>query len=917
MSITLSSISSYVLSSVFESGQINYINNNRNTNYTFLSENNLIYPEFTQNIRNTNFKNSYYTFLTNYSNLSSYFNTIKTVNSLPYGHDMKEFNAGYDWKKNNFSQSYTSNNSTQFLGILDYNYNFNILPLKTKNSVNNKPYSVVDNCREYQSIYNYNDSIFLQFKTDKIPFEILPDKYSLLFNSYNVASCYVNDAEFIKNGAIGGNCPLNSDVIFFEQNEYGNYTNNGTVNANSVNNGTLLCLWLSSQTVEPSSNKIWMERWYDPNTVTQGNAFITQKNTLSSSFSYIIDLPSLKILSEKEKLTYLRYGPSRNETFVNSLSSNLQIEFSNWAKNFSSEVNEISGFIIGNESVDSSTLVLDGATHAHVPPEDVLFIQDDLSVALWVKASDWKNNNDSQFFGNYHDESGYGLFYNTGTSNNLISIPTSADNLFALNNKGYKVFEKDLKNDLGLSNISINYIKTDLFGNRWIYDNFNQNLYKIENDDLVIKTVKLPPNAEITKIECNSYNEIFILDNFTHQISCFDSSGTSISSISINSYYDNFDIDLNDNIICDIAEFLTVNSKNVVVKMLGPTLFINNERVLHLTDKPQSVRIDLYDNIWILFKNRVIKTDSSGNVIFDKTLHLSFTDTDGEMCFVKTNKQNVEDVQLWIIFNKAKYVTVLNSEGDLVKRIDLSKLFVGKYCSTFQLNIVGDFTGFDNKRKFEQLNGAAITPKNPAFTVRVGLKCGNFKKIVRVHASTDYASEWTHLSMSVSNSKDFTTVNLFVNGRLASQKIISGNYKIDYGYKSSPFIIGGVSGKLGAKNLEKSIIGNGFFIGEVDDIRIYNKKLNDYEMLNLSLTNHYNKWESLSFHIKSPKITMIEEVETFHINRYKGIKSNYFNINIKNFTTDENLKTLVRDYINSNISQFVPANTILNDIKFE
>ena len=62
---------------------------------------------------------------------------------------------------------------------------------------------------------------------------------------------------------------------------------------------------------------------------------------------------------------------------------------------------------------------------------------------------------------------------------------------------------------------------------------------------------------------------------------------------------------------------------------------------------------------------------------------------------------------------------------------------------------------------------------------------------------------------------------------------------------------------------------------------------------------------------------MLEEIDTFHINRYKGFKSNYFNINIKNFTDNDELKTLVSDYIKSNISQFIPANTILNTIKFE
>jgi hypothetical protein len=922
MAISLSSLSALLPFSYFyQPDNLQFVNSERNFNISLssVSSTNLFlqFEEFSKFFNNITFTNEYFCFLTDYSNLSSFFNTVTTFSSISCGYDMKEFTTKYDWIKNNFTQSTTAYNHTQFLGIVDRDSKFNILPLKTKYSINNELFSNTENYRNYQKIYNTSDSLFLQFKIDQSPFTIEPDKYNLLFNSYNVNSCYINNAGFIENGAIGGDCPLNSDVIFFEQNEYGSYNNNGPDNINSVNNGTLLCLWLSSQTVEPSSSKIWAERWYDPNTVTEGEAFITQKNTLSSSFSYIVDVASNKIFSEKEKLTYLRYGPKRNETFLSNISGDLQIYFKNWDKNFVSEVNNISGFVVGDYTKSSESLVLRGTNHAHIPPEDLMFINNDISVSLWAYADDWKVNNDSQFFGNFYDETGYGLYYNTGTTNNLISIPTSSDNLFALNYKGYKVYEKDLKDDLGLSGLSINYIKTDLFGNRWIYDSFNQNLYKIENDDLVIKTVNLPNTSQITKIDCDSHNNIYILDNFSHNISALNSSGNYISSYTLPSYKDNFEIDINDNIISDSAEFLTVNSLNQIVKMIGPTLYINNNRVLHLTDKPQSLRLDLYDNIWILFKDRLIKTDSKGIVIFDKKLNLSFTNTDGEMCFVKVDKNNKEELQLWVIFNEGKQLIIFDSNAILVKRIDLTKLFVGKYCSSFKLNITGDFSGFDNKRKFERVNGEPITPLNPAFSVRAGLKCGNIKKLIRLDYPVTYADKWTHLAFTLQHKKDSTIANLYVNGRIVDQQVLEGNYNIDYEYKSSPFIIGGITGKLGAKNTEKAITNSGFFIGEVDEIRIYKKCLNDFSILNLYLNDHYDKWMPLNVYLKIPETTMLEEIDTFHINRYKGFKSNYFNIKIKNFTDNENLKTLTENYIKDNISLFSPTNTQLNKVIFE
>jgi hypothetical protein len=921
MSITLSSISLYALSSVVGSQGLSFVNPDRRVTHdsvSYLTSSlNITYPLFTQFIKSFNYENEYFTFITEYSNLSSYVNTLKGYGGQYYGSEMNEYNVTYDTTVNNFTISDSAISNGQYMGIVDRNFNFNILPLKNKISIDDSQYSLTDNYKNYQKTYEINDITFSQFKIDKIPVEIKPDQYTLLFNSYGVVSSHIGNYGLIDNGAIGGDCPLNSDIILFDQTEYMRYSDAGTVNRNVPNNGSLLCLWLSSQTPEPISEKIWMERWYDPNTITQNNAFINQKNTLSSTFSYVVDIPTAKIVSEKEKLTYLRYGPERNSTFINSFSSNLLFQFNQWGKNFQSTINEISGFVVGNYDKSTDTLLLDGTYHAHIPPEDIMLKQEDITISFWANASDWNSNNDAQLFGNYYNETGYGISYNNGTSNHLISIPTVSDNLYAINDRGFKVFEKDLKNDLGLDDMSITYIKTDLFGNRWLYDNFNKNIYKIENDDLVITTVSLPISSDIIKMECDSDNNLHILDTNTHQISAFNSSGNYLSTITLSSYHNNFDFLEDDTLIYDNAEFLTINSNGQIIKMVGPTLLIEGKRSLYLTDKPQSIRLDLDDNIWILSKNKLIKTDSVGNIIFKYHLETSFAVETAEMCFVKTNKNERDEINLWIVFNEQKYVIILNLEGKIVKRLDLSRLFIGNQCKDFRLNIKGDFTGFDNKRKFERVNDRAISLTNPAISMRIGLVCGINKKLITLHTTSKYLNEWNHISFSIKSKPNNTVIAFYINGTLIKTANVAGNYHINYGYKSSPFVVGGHSGKLGAKNLEKSIINKGFFKGEISDIRLYDRVLNDFEVLNLSLHKHYNKWAPITIYLKSPSITMLEEIDTFHINRYKGFKSNYFNINIKNFTDNAELKTLVSDYIKSNIAQFIPANTVLNTIKFD
>lgn len=70
-------------------------------------------------------------------------------------------------------------------------------------------------------------------------------------------------------------------------------------------------------------------------------------------------------------------------------------------------------------------------------------------------------------------------------------------------------------------------------------------------------------------------------------------------------------------------------------------------------------------------------------------------------------------------------------------------------------------------------------------------------------------------------------------------------------------------------------------------------------------------------YVECPETTFLEQMDSFYINRYKGFKSNYFNIKIKNFTDNQDLQNLIKDYILQNIENYIPANTILNQVKFE
>lgn len=914
MELVLSSVSPQSFTQYFYSSAFSFINDERMTDISVstssLCGDYLEYNDFTNLIIDKEISPNYTLLLTETTNLSSILTTLSSNDS--FGYSMREFVTEYNTEYNNFSHSTTAWNNTQFL-LIEQNNKINIVPLNTR--LISDPIDVTGPSKEYQKIYNVDDCVFLQYKTSKFPIYINPDQYNLIFNSYGVASSSINDYGFIESGAIAGDCPANSDVILFDTSEYYNYINTGNYNINPINNGNLFCLWLSSDSPS-SNNKIWAERWFDVGDVPQGISLYSSINSLSA-YSSIIDIPSNKIISEREKITYLRYGPDRNLSYIKSLSSNLIAHFDYFPENFSSDVNDISGFVLNYKQDTTDYLSLDGTNHAQIPPVDALIEKGDINLSLWVDTNNWNSNFDNQLFGNFANNVGYGVFYNNGTDNNLLSFPTSANNIFSMNYKGFKVFEKDLKGDLGLSAININYIKTDLFGNRWINDDFNKKIFKLENNDLVSTSIELSSTVNIVKMGCDSQNNLIIFDDENKMVSTYDSAGTFMSAVSVSSNISTFDILSDDTIVYDSADLLVIDNLDRKIKVVGSTLYINTSRVLHFPEKPNTLRIDLENNIWALTTNKLYKISSQGKIINVFTINTPYVDTNIEMCFVKSVVGGYDVVDLWILYNDNRIIIIVNSEGEIKKRIFLDTIFLGSGCSGKDINLRGDFSGFDNKRKFDRLGNTNISLTNSAITAKIILKCAGALSVHRLNYPTTFLNGWVHISFSVRHISNNTVLSLFINGSLVASKTLTGLYQIHYGNGNSPFIIGGNSGKLGSKNTEKSIINDGYFRGRVADIRLYQDGLTPYAVRALANNTYSDVWRPIQYNVPCPPITQIEEIGGFHINRYKGFKSNIFNIKIKNFTDDVSLQSIISNEILRIIDDIKPANTVLKDIIFE
>lgn len=828
----------------------------------------------------------------------------------------------FDWLDTNLKNKfvhYTDNESvdissttqikTNFLLTSPYKdtFDYNVIPLKSTQGTNGEyDYNKISSTtvsREYNAVYQApNSNIILQYETNATPLTFKSDNYTQFFVPPEVTPVSIENAGFEKNGAYEGNCPANSDLIFIDQYD---------TNFNDQNfNGLPLCMWLSGNT--------WMERWYDPNNISQGNALLPLVNT-TSAINPVVDRPASQNLNPKNKVQYLRHGPERNKNYINSLSAHTVLNVSSWTNRM--KYNNIDIFAvspISEELYDEANL--DGTTHYHIPPTNELHDKNDMTVGMWVYQDKWDSGIDTQYFGNFSNGEGYGLFYNTGANSNLLTLPTESGMIYGFNPRGIKVFEKSITQSLSLNSAKIELITTDMFGVRWVYDSVNKKIYQLETDDIIKQVIDLPSTANITRMEVNEANQLYIFNDTTSpRISGFSLDGELIYSSSATTY-NIFTFDLDNTLLKDYGDHLAVDSQNNILKINGANLYKNNQLFYHIGERSSALKLDSEDNIYILRKNRLLKIDSLGFKKFDLVYDIptGITDYSQEMGFVKNDNGKTDYDALWLVFNKNNYVMAVNTDGKILKRINLKDVVNLRVCQDFIINVHGDFTNYDIKRKYSVVDNKIISSANPAISLNVNLTCGSNKKIIQVHSSPKLLQGWNHLSFTHQIKNDDTYLTLYINGVQVAQSITNGIYFIDYGSKVSPFILGGHSGKLGARNVERSLNNEGYFVGKINDLRIYNRTLDSYEIRALARNLYWNKWFDMIWFMPTPTTTQMEEIELYHLNRYKGHKSNRYNIRIKNLQIDdEATQLIIANTIEKLLPKISPVHTQLNEVIFD
>jgi len=331
------------------------------------------------------------------------------------------------------------------------------------------------------------------------------------------------------------------------------------------------------------------------------------------------------------------------------------------------------------------------------------------------------------------------------------------------------------------------------------------------------------------------------------------------------------------------------------------------------------MKIDDEDNVWVIYcGNILVKINSNDEIVLTKKI-LNFLESEKNSKLGitrKANRNGCDENRIWVVFEDNQTLIEVSEIGTILNSVDTTELVISRNCDKYRLKALGDFTGFDVNRKYDTAGGNNISPSNPALTLRIKLEdqCG-VKLFKSIHIPIcKLISGYHHVGMSYSaNTGD---LKLFIDGGIAGKTTVDvGNWNIDYN-EVTPIIIGGTSGKLGSENTEKSIINDQFFVGKIDDVRIYDTEIPEFLIKAISDAKS-NQFDDLIWNIPITNKNYLEKIDRFFMSKKPGHVSKKFNLKINGLDISSDLKLLVEDAINSSITNLIPTHTELNSIVWD
>lgn len=921
---------------------LEYLNNSKGLSSETISETyNFLKIKGLSDILDIKINNGTLFYLTNKTNIGSILSNTSNIdyfNSNGYPLSSESISAGGGCETSKAVKYYFCNsNNPQYNTTLDIqnydivysnylmtcpvlgDFKFNIFTLKSiMTPFYDYGINLNQSYRSYHKIFSGNNQkfglndLYLSFSSEFREFVFTKNDTTYFHYPLSGSPVALNESKLIECGAKPGDTPMNSDIIGMDQFNYNDYNSFGKDRPS--NNGIFLCAWLSGNN-DCDCNSKWMERWYDPDRVTMGDAYISKVN--QNTCDFIWDVDSSMELIPGNRYYYDRLGVDRNQVHYDLLYKNCVLDIKNWNNKI---INDVSSKEVGNifpkYNGSEDVLELNGNNYAQILSEDFILQKHKIFTTIDVYKDTWCCGKNTQLIGNYRD-GGWGIFFNTGIPNNILTIGDDFGNLYSFNIDGTRLFEKNTNENRKLPNIYFDWIGVDLNGSRWILDKRNNKILKIDVDDLLLNIINIPKSFNISKLQINEDNEIMFFELTTQKIYVHSPEGIYSRMISPEDEgdYNTFEVLKNGEIIFEYADIISTNSNGDVYKSIGSNLYKNGIVIYNFNSKILDFKLDAYDNLWIVYAgNMIVVIDSSDTLIMKKkTFDFLAEDKSVNIGLTRKSKDGCDSDSIWVVYGDNKYIIELSPIGEIVQHKKISDLIITKNCDNYKINANGDFTGYDIYRKYQTTTIGLISPKNPTITLRLKLKetCGNVVNKFYDIPSCNLANGWHTFGFSFDSKTG--EIKFYIDGSTAIEDTVSPNdYFIDYN-KTTPLIIGGISGKLGSENEEKSIIDSQYFVGMIKNVKIYNTCIPPFGVKTIyDFTN--KQFDDLKWIIESNDRNYIERINSFFLNKKPGFSSSKFNLKINGLNISSELQKTIEQSIKNTIHKIIPKHVELNSI---
>ena len=828
----------------------------------------------------------------------------------------------------------------------EYNYSFGTEYVEGQNGVR----------RIYENIYtgtnqeNGLDNVYLGFSSNTLALNFEPDKDTPFYFGPTSDRMPLSSSGLIEDGAIGGEIPFTSDRIYIKLQDYGEKIPDSQQPPSITRySNTWLCSWLSGDI--GSDKKVWMDRYYNPAYYTIDQALSTKLMTyndkLCATQQYTFDIPSEMYLEPGVLYRYFHTGRQNRLNFINHLSSNSILQITDWTTSPLMDKSPIQneGIIYNNKptNLEAEYINLDGSNHVLFPATTDLLSQSELTVSLWVNVPDWANVNGNQVFGNFYN-SGFGLINDSSLTTPIITLVDNNTNI--LYNLNYRF---SLLSQIYLTNIDSGFSYSKKIIQRltdysyWVFDTASLMGVKLDvNNSVIINTNKNPDTIEklnsltqITQIEIDDNENLYIYDNVSKRYIILDTFGNFVPSVNgilgqgtLSNNTNSIQVTTEGKMILCFGEYSSVDNYNNIWEIVGGNLY-KNKTIFGNIGQVQQMVFDADNYLWILNgQDTITKIDTKNNSIvfsirvgkysttppdpcFDykkQSRYMDFVrvpkDINSKSCDANTNA--TEDRVILVDLND-KQIYTLSSDGQLLTRLN----FIG-LTNNQNVNILSDggFTGYQYLRKF--------TSAIKRFSWKIALANPNSQNqavYIFPYDIKNINTGW-HMFTFTFNSKT-GEINYYLDG---IEQPLPENYnfplspntqQIYYKYRTSLL--------LGCQSIQNTTlndiiqIDDGYkFVGKVAELRLYNKSLTkgEIEQLYFSSINVADD-RTLLWNMQIGERNYIEQIKNWFKFQLPGSKSKYFNINIHNLDVPDNVKRIIEDGIKTNISKIAPANTSL------